>query len=177
MKWKNVDIGPGYYYITGTITQWLPLLNRPDIRQMVYDDIAATARVRGASITAFVIMPEHPHLLANLPESGPPHRFNKLWRGRSGRHIPALLEKQGDTHTLEILVAHVNGGCKYAAWKEQVRALAIWSEPKLYAKIDCIHANPVRRNLVAHPGDWEHSSWRFYERGEPVGLGLEPLIL
>ncbi len=31
------------------------------------------------------------------------------------------------------------------------------------------HANPVSRSLVAHPGDWEHSSWRFYERGEPVG--------
>ncbi len=54
MKWKNIDIGPGYYYITGTVTQWLPLLSRPDIRQMVYEDIAAAARVCGASITAFV---------------------------------------------------------------------------------------------------------------------------
>ncbi len=54
MKWKNIDIGLGYYYITGTITQWLLLLSRPDIRQMVYEDIAAAARVCGASITAFV---------------------------------------------------------------------------------------------------------------------------
>ncbi len=117
MKWKNVDIGPGYYYITGTITQWLPLLSRPDIRQMVYDDIAAAAQVCGASITAFVIMPEHLHLLANLPEGDLLHKFNKLWRGRPGRHNPALLEKQADTETLGILAAHANGGCKYPAWQ------------------------------------------------------------
>ncbi len=54
MKWKTVDIGPGCYYITGTITQWLPLLKRPDVRQTVYDDIAVAARDCGASITAFV---------------------------------------------------------------------------------------------------------------------------
>ncbi len=28
MKWKNVDIGPEYYYITGTVTQWLPQIGR-----------------------------------------------------------------------------------------------------------------------------------------------------
>jgi len=25
MKWKNIDVGNGCYYITGTITEWLPL--------------------------------------------------------------------------------------------------------------------------------------------------------
>ncbi len=66
MKWNNVDVGPGYYCTTRTITQWLPLLNRADIRQMVYNDIAAAARDCGAPITAFVVMPEHLHRLANL---------------------------------------------------------------------------------------------------------------
>jgi len=62
-------------------------------------------------------------------------------------------------------------------WKEQVRALAVWSKPKLYTKVDYIHANPVRKNLVMHPKDWEHSSWRFYERGEENELALMPLML
>jgi len=43
MKWKNIDIGAAYYYITGTFTEWLPLLNRADVRQMVCDDISAAA--------------------------------------------------------------------------------------------------------------------------------------
>ena len=70
-------------------------------------------------------------------------------------------------------------GCaaRYAVWKEQVRSLPIYSRPKLYAMLNYIHSNPVRRGLVAHPGDWEESSWRFYERGEAVGIDVTPLML
>jgi REP element-mobilizing transposase RayT len=83
VKWKNIDIGPAYYYITGTITEWLPLLNRPDIRQIVYDDIKVAVNELNASIAAFVIMPDHVYLLVFLPDEGILHVFNKKWRGRS----------------------------------------------------------------------------------------------
>jgi hypothetical protein len=32
-----------------------------------------------------------------------------------------------------------------------------------------MHANPVIRGLVKHPGDWRWSSWGFYQGG-PAGL-------
>ncbi|MDO8588886.1 MAG: hypothetical protein Q7T82_17810 [Armatimonadota bacterium] len=86
MKWKNLDVGQGYYYITGTITEWLPLLERPSIRDMVCADIAAALEACGGSLAAFVIMPTHLHLLVYLPEGCSLHEFCKLWRGRSGRH-------------------------------------------------------------------------------------------
>jgi len=40
------------------------------------------------------------------------------------------------------------------------RVLPLRSEKVLNTKVDYLHANPVRRNLVADPGDWEHSSYR-----------------
>jgi hypothetical protein len=39
VKWKNIEAEAGYYYITGTITEWLPLLARPEVRRRVCDDI------------------------------------------------------------------------------------------------------------------------------------------
>jgi len=30
-KWKNIDIGAGYYYIAGTFTEWLALLKDTDV--------------------------------------------------------------------------------------------------------------------------------------------------
>jgi REP element-mobilizing transposase RayT len=175
MKWKNIDIGPAYYYITGTITEWLPLLGREEIRCLVCDDITAACETCGASVAAYVIMPDHMHLLVGLPQKDTLHKFCKLWRGRSGRHIPRLLEKQNDIESLQVLAKHANGGCRYAAWKEQVRALAVWTRPKLYTMVNYIHANPVRRGLVQLPGDWDHSSYRFYESGKPVDLAIVPV--
>ncbi len=168
MKWKNIDQGPGYYYITATLTEWVSLFARDDLRNAVVHEIKiALSRFR-ASLAAFVIMPDHLHLLTFLPEDGQLHRFCKCWRGRSGRRVVDLLIRQQDTGTLRKLAAHANGRCRYAAWKEQVRALPISNVEKLRAKIDYIHANPVGRGLVADPTDWDYSSYRFYERGDPV---------
>ena len=149
MKWKNIDAGAAYYYITGTVTEWLPLLARPSIREMLCADIAAALNECAGSLSAYVIMPNHLHLLVYLPERGLLHKFCRLWRGRSGRHIPQLLEKQRDAESLRALAAHANGKCHYAAWKEQVRAVAILSKHQLDVKIGYIYANPVRRGLVS----------------------------
>jgi putative transposase len=170
VKWKNIDIGAACYYITGTVTEWLPLLIRDDIRLRVCDDIKAALDSCGGSLVAFVIIPDHLHLLVHLPADGLLHRFVKQWRGRSGRHIPRILERQMDEESLRVLESHANGGCRYAVWKEHARALPIWGEEKLRAKMDYIHANPLRRGLVTDPGDWPHSSYRRYEGGEDVCL-------
>ena len=40
--------------------------------------------------------------------------------------------------------------------------MSIWSEKERNEKIDYMHNNPVKRGLVAQPGDWPWSSWRYY---------------
>jgi len=170
MKWKNIDAGAGYYYITATLTEWLPLLVRDDIRRAVCYEIKLALRRCGASVSAFVIMPDHLHMVVYLPEGGQMHEFCKCWRGRSARMIIDMLTVQNDRESLDVMARHANGGCKYAAWKEQVRALAITRDATLQQKIDYIHANPVRRGLVDIPADWPHSSFSWYECGEAVAL-------
>jgi len=63
MKWKNLDVGAGYYYITGTFVEWLPLLRREAIRALLSDELAAALENCQGSLTAFVFMPYHLHLL------------------------------------------------------------------------------------------------------------------
>ena len=48
---------------------------------------------------------------------------------------------------------------------------------KIWDKIDYIHANPVRRGLVAQPTDWEWSSARWYEGERDVELEMDASIL
>ena len=59
MKWNTIDIGSACYYIT--ITEWLPLVDIPQIRQRVCDDIKPALETCGGSLPAFVIMPTHVH--------------------------------------------------------------------------------------------------------------------
>ena len=177
MKWKNTDIGACYYYITGTCTEWLPLFNNPEARRIVFDEISgALAECRGF-LSAYVVMPDHVHLLVYLSAGGMLHRFNRRWRGRTARRLIDLAKTRAAARLLEVMAKHANGKASYAAWKEQTRDLAIWNPQKLYTMVDYIHANPVRRNLVEHPGEWPFSSWRFYELDETGPLEVVPLVL
>ena len=177
MKWKNIDTGAGYYYITGTFVEWLPLFNNAGVRDIVCGEIGKALDECGGCVSAFVLMPDHLHLLVYLPDGGQLHRFNRLWRGGSAQEIIHQAQELNAGKALEVMAWHANGKSQYAVWKEQVRALSIYSRKKLYAMVDYIHANPVRRKLVMYPEDWAFSSSQYYERGERFGLVVEPLII
>jgi putative transposase len=53
----------------------------------------------------------------------------------------------------------------------------ITSAEALRAMIDSLHANPVRRGLVARAEDWEWSSARWYAGLRPVKLEMDQGVL
>ena len=174
VKWKNIDIGAAYYYITSTLTEWMPLFKYPSVRAIVCEEISRATAECGGHISAYVIMPDHLHLLGYLPNGNLLHKYCKLWRGRSARRITIAAEANDFRDVLFRMARHASGGARYAVWKEQVRSLPMYNESKLLEKIAYIHANPVRRGLVQHPDDWEYSSWRFYEEGVEGAIRVVP---
>ncbi len=78
MKWKNIDTGAGYYYITGTFVEWLPLFKNAGVRDTVWEEIGRALDECGGCVSAFVLMPDDAHLLVYLPDGGRLHRFNRL---------------------------------------------------------------------------------------------------
>jgi putative transposase len=63
----------------------------------------------------------------------------------------------------------------YRVWNRRGYDMNIWSEKKRNQKIDYMHNNPVKRGLVAHPGDWPWSSWRFYYLEDSSILAMDRL--
>ncbi|MBL8821903.1 MAG: hypothetical protein JNJ77_04890 [Planctomycetia bacterium] len=48
-------------------------------------------------------------------------------------------------------------------------AFNLWTDAKIWDKIDYCHENPIRRKLVIRPEDWEWSSYRDYRAAQSVG--------
>ncbi len=48
-----------------------------------------------------------------------------------------------------------------------------WCEKKRVEKLNYMHGNPTKRRLVAEPGDWQWSSWRFYQLGDVSVLATD----
>ncbi|MHB1458984.1 MAG: transposase [Armatimonadota bacterium] len=113
-------------------------------------------------ILAYVIMPDHYHLVLDLQKPDDLHRWLHDVQMHTGNELRKWLRETATPDDLAIFAKHANGKSKLAIWKEQARAFGIISNEVLRTKIDYMHNNPVKRGLVTDPSQWMWSSWHNY---------------
>jgi len=57
-------------------------------------------------------------------------------------------------------------------WQPRFYDFNVYSAKKIREEVEYMHANPVKRGLVANPAEWIWSSFLSYEKGE---AGLVPI--
>jgi putative transposase len=127
---------------------------------------------------AFVIMPEHVHLLV-LPGEGvsvssilyqikkPVTTWATSWvRSNRASFLAKMADRQPSGKTCHRFWQRGGG------YDRNLRSVA-----EAHEKIVYIHENPVRRGLAARARDWPWSSWRAWEEGvdEPIRIDRQTL--
>jgi putative transposase len=103
-------------------------------------------------VYAYVIMPEHVHLLLSEPE-----------RGALADALKSL--KQGVSRRLI-------GGAEHF-WQKRYYDFNVRNYPQFVEKLKYIHRNPVKKDLCQRPEDWEWSSFRHYATGYEGRVEIE----
>jgi REP-associated tyrosine transposase len=141
------------HFITFSCYHRAPLLGTAKARNLFTDSLERVRRRYGFYVVGYVVMPEHVHLLISEPE-------------RSSLRVALQMLKQ-------IVSRKVHGPGDDPFWQPPYYDFNVWSERKRVEKLRYIHNNPVKRGLVAHPEDWEWSSFRHYATGEESGVEVE----
>jgi len=141
-RWHNQYVDGCVHFCTATVSGWRPLLTARAI-SVLYAAWDSARRDLAVRVLAYVVMPEHFHLL--------------LWAER-GAAMRTFLER-----TLGATSKQLQPGGGF--WKERPRVLPVWSNKVLRAKVDYLHQNPVLRGLVATAEQWMDSSFREIEMG------------
>jgi putative transposase len=141
---KRFQKAEALHLITFSCLQRLPLLRTADAKNVV-EVILEQARARHeARIYAYVLMPEHVHLLVNEPPMSLVGEFLKAVKQITSRKL--------------------RGGYP-RLWQERYHDSSIRGEAARTEVIRYIHRNPVKRGLVAAPGDYRWSSFNHYATG------------
>jgi len=162
---KHYDILGHAHYLTFSCWKRQPFLSRERSRRWFLENLQRARRL--FDLWAFVVMPEHAHLLL-LPHEGVTMRQILLsikqpvaqralrWvRRNAPEFLPSMEDRQP------------SGRCRYRFWQPGPGYdRNTWTQQELQEKIHYIHDNPIRRGLVARPEDWPWSSWRAWESGE-----------
>jgi putative transposase len=124
------------------------------------------------SLWAYVIMPEHVHLLIYPPPDNP--KLTAVLRDIKepvGRNAISYL-RQHAPGWLERITVREGTRVRHRFWQPG----AGYDRNVTQARIEYIHANPVRRGLVERAEDWEWSSARWYSGIRPVAIEMDPLL-
>jgi putative transposase len=116
-------------------------------------DLAELSATHGAAIHAYVLMPNHVHLLATPAQAD---SLARLMQSLGRRYVRRFNWRHRRTGTL---------------WEGRYRSTVVQTDRYLLACMRYIELNPVRAGLVREPSEYRWSSCAHY-----LGLHVDPLI-
>ncbi len=141
---KRFQRAEALHFITFSCFHRLPLLEAPESKSTFESVLELTRARHQARVYAYVLMPEHVHLLMNEPPSILVAQFLKALKQVASRRLRGPHEK---------------------FWQERYFDGNIRGDAARSEVIRYIHRNPVKRGLVASPGDYRWSSFSHYVTG------------
>ncbi|MFG0242742.1 MAG: transposase [Phycisphaerales bacterium JB054] len=163
--------------LTFSCAQRRPLLLDDTHRSIVCEAIHRAALRHRVVTLAWVLMPEHVHLLC-LPWHGASEisALLKAIKRPSSYRIKQHLEQTNEA-LAQSLTVKTQPGTSFRFWQSGPgHDRNIRSQTGLIDAIAYVHNNPVRRQLVATPIEWRWSSARQWARQEDV-TPLLPVVL
>ena len=160
------------YYLTSVAHNRLPVFQKDFIKQVVCDAFDEARRSGGTMVFAYVIMPDHTHLLTdNAREMADVLRF---MNGVSAKRVIDYLKVNGYEESLaKLRIQERENRHKHSVYEHHPNAIRITGEDAFMQKVNYIHLNPVRAGLVDHPDEYLYSSARLWHKRP---LENEPLL-
>lgn len=105
------------------------------------DELHQAAKINQVAIHAYVLMTNHVHLLVTPAQS---HGIAHMMQDTGRKFVPYINARYKRSGSL---------------WEGRYKASLIDSERYLFTCMRYIEMNPVRANMVAHPGEYRWSSY------------------
>jgi putative transposase len=140
------------HFITFSCHHRLPYLEASKPKDILEQVIERTRRSHKLSLYAYVIMPEHVHLLLTEPEDRILSSTIRVLKGESSK----LLK-----------------GSRDHFWQPRYYDFNVFTTAKFVEKVRYIHRNPVTRALVTKPEDYRWSSFNHYAIGASTSIEIE----
>jgi len=149
-------------FFTATIVEWIPLLKQDKYKNIIIDSLRFLVEKQRIYLYAFVIMPNHIHVLWRIREN---HKLSDVQRDflkYTAQQIKFdLIDSK--SHLLNKFIKE-GSDKSYQFWQRNSRNTRIYNREVFEQKMDYIHLNPLQEKwqLVKKPEDCKYSSAKYY---------------
>jgi len=151
------------YFCTITVLDWVPVFIDSRYVDPVIESLRYSREKKGLQLFAFVVMPNHLHLIAAAADL---HAMMRDFKRFTSRSVHDRLKEDGRTTILEWIEAAAQKARlargEFSFWQSGFHPQAIYTRAVFEQKLRYLHENPVRKGLVSRPEDWWYSSAGHY---------------
>ena len=172
---RNLDLPGHAHELTFSNFHGYKLLSKDRTRRWLVDALERARRIHEFEILAYVVMPEHAHvLLKPIHDDYKMSAIKKSIKQPVGTRAVKFLVKEKSPWLKRLTMERPGGRIERHFWQIGGGYDRNMISPQvLRSAIDYIHANPVRRGLVQQPCDWTWSSAQWWEGSDDVPLVMD----
>lgn len=163
---KNyMEIGELFFW-TATINKWQQLFQQNIYKDVIISSLAHLSEAGKIDIFAFVIMPNHIHLIWRTNQMNGKETAQASFLKYAAHTFKKMVRIDETVPLSSFAVSVVNK--QYEFWQRNTLAVHLYTKKVADQKVDYIHYNPCTKRwpLVIDPCDYRYSSAIFYEKNE-----------
>ncbi len=153
------------YFTTCTINRWKHVMKTDERKIIITDSLQFLFKEGSIQVFAFVIMPNHIHLVWQIKEDIRLSLVQQRLLKFTAYKIKDAMRKDGES------IAAFHSGRRdrnFQVWQDRSLSKRMITHRIACQKINYIHGNPLQKqwNLIEKAEDYRFSSASFYETGE-----------
>ena len=153
------------FFTTSTVIDWVDIFSRPAYRHIVVESLDYCQKQKGLRIYAWVLMTNHLHMVVSTEREQTVGDILRDFKKFTNKKILKVLEtdEHESRHVWMLDRFRFSGAndrriTNYRFWQEGNHIEEIYTQEFLLQKINYIHQNPVRAEIVTRAEDFLYSS-------------------
>ena len=161
------------YFVTDTVVDWIDIFTRPRYKHIVIESLQYCQQHKGLVIYAWVLMSNHLHAIVG---SQGEKMLSDIWRDfktYTSKQVISRLEQDIEESRREWMLNRFEYAGKsdkkiknYRFWQVGNHAQEIFLADYFEQKLNYIHENPVKSEIVNRAEDYRYSSAIDYAEGK-----------
>lgn len=152
------------YFITCTIVDWIDVFTRPEYKYIITDSLNYCIKNKGLDVFAWVLMTNHLHLLVRAREGYVLTHILRDFKKFTSKKLSEKILEIGESRRewmldrFHFLARKTKRAENYKVWRDDNHPILMQNPDWIEQRINYIHQNPVRQEIVTRPEDYKFSS-------------------
>ena len=169
MEIKTTTLTKNLYFITSTVIDWMDIFTRPIYKHIVTESLEYCQANKGLEIYAWVLMTNHLHIIIGTREGYVLANVIRDFKKYTSKALIKAIQNNPQESRKEMILNQCkfrgendNKITNFKFWQDDNYIEQLYSYDFFKQKLDYIHQNPVRQEIVESPEDYIYSSARNY---------------